>query len=48
MEIFKRSCMQVDSHNKWLNDVVAHCENGVSSSAISGAAMRQLLWWCVE
>ena len=21
---------QVDSHNKWLNDVVAHCENKVT------------------
>jgi alkyl hydroperoxide reductase subunit AhpC len=24
------SCGQVDSHTKWLNDVVAHCENNVT------------------
>ena len=22
-------CAQVDSHTRWLNDVVAHCENNV-------------------
>jgi hypothetical protein len=24
--------LQVDSHSKWLNDVVAHCENNVRIS----------------
>lgn len=31
--------MQVDSHSKWLNDVVAHCENGVSFSAFCSAVL---------
>ena len=27
-------CSQVDSHSKWLNDVVAHCENGVCTLSV--------------
>ena len=41
----------MDSHSKWLNDVVAHCENGVSCKcfaallgAVCSAHIACLVW----